>query len=312
MPQASARLAEGEGFEPPSPCGLTDFKSAAFNRSANPPGLEKVLMRPHFRPSHGHCSRVWYARRHNYHGGFSMELKPIRTDGQPVRPGYDYQAPQDVASAEQGQKVLRNTYLLLAATMVPTVIGAFIGMATAGIITASPIVSSLVMLAAVIGLQFGIAANRNSGIGIALLLLMTGMLGWWLGPILNYALTLSNGMQLVGYAAVGTGVIFFAMGTIAATTQRDFRFMGKFLFVGMIALLVATIANMFLQIPALALTISTLVIVVFSLFLLYDLNRIVRGGETNYVMATTGVYLSLINIFSSLVHLLMAFTGDRD
>ena len=123
------------------------------------------------------------------------------------------------------------------------------------------------------------------------------------------AIELGNGMQLVGYAAVGTGVIFFAMGAVATTTKRDFSFMGKFLFVGMIALLVAMVANMFLQIPALALTLSTLVIVVFSLFLLYDLNRIVRGGETNYVIATTGVYLSLYNIFANL---LMALTGERD
>lgn len=209
-----------------------------------------------------------------------MELKPIRTDGQPVKPNYGYQPAQDVAIAEQGQKVLRNTYLLLALTMVPTVIGAMIGMATGGIILANPIISTLVMLAAVIGLQFGIAANRNSGVGVALLLLMTGLLGWWLGPILNFALALKNGVQLVGYAAVGTAVIFFAMGAIATTTKRDFSFMGKFLFVGMIALLIAMIANMFLQIPALALTISTLVIVVFSLFLLYDLNRIIRGGES--------------------------------
>jgi modulator of FtsH protease len=239
-----------------------------------------------------------------------MELKPVRTDDR--QPSYQAPAEDVAVGSPQAQRVLRNTYLLLAATMVPTVIGAFIGMATAGIITASPILSSLVMLAAVIGLQFGIAANRNSGIGIALLLLMTGILGWWLGPILNYALTLSNGMQLVGYAAVGTGVIFFAMGTIAATTKRDFGFMGKFLFVGMIALLVAMIANLFLQIPALALTISTLVIVVFSLFLLYDLNRIVRGGETNYIMATTGVYMSLFNIFANLLNLLLALAGQKD
>jgi modulator of FtsH protease len=185
-------------------------------------------------------------------------------------------------------------------------------MQTAGIIMASPIISSLVMLAVVIGLQFGIAANRNSGVGIALLLLMTGILGWWLGPILNFALQMRNGMQLVGYAAVGTGVIFFAMATVATTTKRDFSFMGKFLFVGMIALLIAMVANMFLQIPALALTISTLVIVVFSLFLLYDLNRIVRGGETNYVMATTGVYMSLFNIFANLLQLLLALGGERD
>ena len=133
-----------------------------------------------------------------------------------------------------------------------------------------------------------------------------------LWPILNFALALRNGMQLVGYAAVGTGIIFFAMGALAATIKRDLGGMGKFLFVGMIALLIAMFANIFLQIPALALTISTLVIVVFSLFLLYDLNRIVRGGETNYVMATTGVYLSLLNIFSSLLQILLALSGDRD
>ena len=242
-----------------------------------------------------------------------MELKPIRTDNQALGRGTPtYEPAQDVADLAQGQKVLRNTYMLLAATMVPTVIGAFIGMQTAGIIMASPIISSLVMLAAVIGLQFGIAANRNSGVGIALLLLMTGILGWWLGPILNYALQMRNGMQLVGYAAVGTGVIFFAMGAIATTTKRDFSFMGKFLFVGMIALLIAMFANMFLQIPALALTISTLVIVVFSLFLLYDLQRIIRGGETNYIMATTGVYMSLFNIFANLLNILLALTGQRD
>ena len=240
------------------------------------------------------------------------ELKPVRTNDPGFGRGVPYDAAQDIAVGAERQKVLRNTYLLLALTMVPTVIGAFVGMATSSIVVANPIISSLVMLAAVIGLQFGIAARRNSGLGVALLLLMTGILGWWLGPILNVALSMNNGMALVGYAAVGTGAIFLTMGAIATTTKRDFSFMGKFLFVGMIALLIAMIANMWLQIPALALTLSTLVIVVFSLFLLYDLNRIVRGGETNYVMATTGVYLSLINIFASLLHLLMALTGERD
>jgi modulator of FtsH protease len=212
----------------------------------------------------------------------------------------------------EAQKVLRNTYLLLAATMVPTVVGAWIGMATASVIAGSPIVSFFVMLAAVIGLQFGIAHYRNSPIGIGLLLLMTGLLGWFLGPLLNYALALNNGVQLVSYAAAGTGAIFLAMGAVATTTKRDFSFMGKFLFVGMIALLLAMIANMFLQIPALALTISTAVIVVFSLFLLYDLSRIVTGGETNYLMATTGVYMSLFNIFVNLLQILMALTGERE
>jgi len=227
---------------------------------------------------------------------------PILSPGQVASP----------TSALAQNRVLRNTYMLLALTMVPTVIGAFIGMSTASLVMAHPIMISLVMLGAVIGLQFAIAAFRNSAIGIALLLLMTGLLGWWLGPILNVALQMKNGMALVGYAAVGTGVIFAAMATIAATAKRDFAFMGKFLFVGMIALLVAMVANMFLQIPALALTISSLVIVVFSLFLLHDVSRIVNGGETNYVMATTGVYMSLFNIFASLLQLLMALTGERD
>ena len=185
-------------------------------------------------------------------------------------------------------------------------------MATASVLIQHPIITTFVMLAAVFGLQFAIVANRNSVLGVALLLLMTGLLGWFLGPMLNYALALRNGAQLIGYAAGGTAVVFLVMGAIATTTKRDFSFMGKFLFVGMIALLVAMIANMFLQIPALALTISTLVIVVFSLFLLYDLNRIVRGGETNYVIATTGVYMSLFNIFANLLNILLMLGGERD
>jgi modulator of FtsH protease len=241
-----------------------------------------------------------------------MELKPVRTNEGEFRGNYQTAEETVIRPSSEGQKVLRNTYMLLALTMVPTVVGAWIGLSTAGVVMASPIVSSLVMLAAVIGLQFGIAAYRNSPVGIGLLLLMTGVLGWWLGPILNYALAMKNGMQLVGYAAVGTGAIFFAMGSLSAVIKRDLGFMGKFLFVGMLALLAAMIANMFLQIPALALTISTLVIVVFSLFLLYDLQRIIRGGETNYVMATTGVYLSLFNIFSSLLHILLSLAGERD
>ena len=241
-----------------------------------------------------------------------MDLKPIRTDGQP----YDGQPPggyQDVAvSSEQSRKVLRNTYLMLALTMVPTAIGAAVGIQFAPVMMASPIITVVLMLASLIGLQFAIVRFRDSAVGIGLLLLMTFLMGVFLGPLLNVALSMRNGAQLVGYAALGTGAIFLAMGTLAQTIKRDLAFMGKFLFVGMIALLIAMLANMFLQIPALALTISTLVIVVYSLFLVYDLQRIVRGGETNYVLATTGVYISLLNIFSSLLHLLMAFTGERD
>jgi len=241
------------------------------------------------------------------------ELKPVRIDGQQDNRGFGYEGvARGAAIGGDAQKVLRNTYMLLALTMVPTVVGAWIGLATSGIIVQHPIIATVVMLAGVIGLQYAIGANRNSVIGVALLLLMTGMLGWWLGPILNVALSMKNGMALVGYAAVGTGAVFLGMGMIATTTKRDFSFMGKFLFVGMIALLVAMLANMWLQIPALALTISTLVIVVFSLFLLYDLQRIIRGGETNYIMATTGVYMSLFNIFANLLNILLALAGQRE
>ncbi len=226
---------------------------------------------------------------------------------QPVNTGYG-----GVAIPQESQKVLRNTYMLLALTMVPTVVGAWIGIQLAPLMMASPFITVGLMLVWVIGLQVGIIKFRNSPVGIGLLLLMTLGLGAFLGPLLNVALQMSNGMKLVAYAAAGTGAIFFGMGALAATIKRDLAPMGKFLFVGMIALLVAMLANMFFQIPALALAISTLVIVVFSLYLLYDLNRIIRGGETNYVLATTGVYISLLNIFSSLLHLLMAFSGERD
>src|SRR5712671_4824266 len=147
-----------------------------------------------------------------------MNMQP---ELQPVRSNQNTYGTFGTAISAGSQKVLRNTYLLLALTMVPTIAGAFIGMATASVVVAHPIITTFAMLAAVVGLQFAIVANRNSVLGVALLLLMTGLLGWWLGPILNYALALRNGMQLVGYAAVGTGVIFFAMGSLAATIKRD-------------------------------------------------------------------------------------------
>jgi modulator of FtsH protease len=229
---------------------------------------------------------------------------------QPETPMMAQARPASIALGQN--RVLRNTYLLLALTMIPTIAGAFLGMATAAVVIAHPIAISLAVFFGVIALQFAIAANRNNAGGIALLLLMTGILGWYLGPILNFALAMRNGGFLVAYAALGTGAILFGMGTIAATTKRDFGFLGKFLYVGMWALVLAMAANMFFQIPAVALALSTLVIVVFSLFLLFDLQRIIKGGETNYIMATTAVYMSLFNIFANLLNILMALTGNRN
>jgi FtsH-binding integral membrane protein len=214
-------------------------------------------------------------------------------------------------SAERN-KVLRNTYLLLALTMVPTFIGAVVGVQIAPLFFRHPIIASLVMLGAMIGFQLGIARNRNSGLGVGLLLGFTFFMGAFLGPVLAVALSMKNGPQLIGLAAVGTGGVMLAMSTIATTVKKDFSFMGKFLLVGMITLLVIGLANMFFQLPGLALALSALTIVVFSLFLLMDVSRIVNGGEDNYIMAATGVYASLWAIFSNLLNLLLAFGGSRD
>ncbi len=215
--------------------------------------------------------------------------------------------------ALEQNKVLRNTYMMLALTMVPTVIGAFIGMATNfSFLAQNPIMGSLLMFGAMIGMLFAVSALRNSVWGIVALLGFTFVAGWFLGPILQVALNLKNGAQLVGMAAGGTGLIFFSLATFATVTKKDFSFMGKFLFIGLILLIVASLANLFFQVPAMSLTISAIAVLLFSAYILFDISRIVNGGETNYVMATMGLYLSIYNIFVHLLSLLMAFSGERD
>ena len=210
-------------------------------------------------------------------------------------------------------KVLRNTYMMLALTMIPTVIGAFVGMSiNFSFMAASPIMGALLMFGAMMGLMFAVSALRNSVWGIAALLGFTFVAGVFLGPILQVALHFSNGARLIGQAAGGTGIIFFSLATIATVTKKDFSFMGKFLFIGLILLIVASLANLFFQIPAMSLTISSIAVLIFSAFILYDVSRIVHGGETNYVMATLGLFLSIYNLFISLLQLLMAFSGERD
>ncbi len=215
--------------------------------------------------------------------------------------------------ALEQNKVLRNTYMMLALTMVPTVIGAFIGLATNfSFLAQNPIMGSLLMFGAMIGMLFAVSALRNSVWGIVALLGFTFVAGWFLGPILQVALNLKNGAQLVGMAAGGTGLIFFSLATFATVTKKDFSFMGKFLFIGLILLIVASLANLFFQVPAISLTISAIAVLLFSAYILFDISRIVNGGETNYVMATMGLYLSIYNIFVHLLSLLMAFSGERD
>jgi modulator of FtsH protease len=210
-------------------------------------------------------------------------------------------------------KVLRNTFWMLGLTMIPTVVGAMIGMSTNFTFLAqSPIMGPLVMLAVMLGLLFAVSATRNSIWGIVLLFGFTFVAGWWLGPMLQYALHFKNGAQLVGIAAGGTGVIFFTLAGIATVTRKDFGFLGNFLFVGLVLLILASIANLFFAMPAASLAISAVAVLLFSGFILYDVSRIVNGGEANYVMATLGIYLSIYNLFISLLHLLLAFSGERD
>lgn len=227
----------------------------------------------------------------------------------------DYQvantAGTSVASASH--KVLRNTYMLLGITMIPTVAGALAGMTMNFAWAAQhPIMFALGGLAVMMGLIFGIQANRNSGLGVVLLLALTGVLGLMLGPILQVALHLKNGAQIVGLAAGGTGIIFLTLAGIATTSKRDFSFLGNFLMVGLILLIVASLANMFFQIPALALAMSGVAVLIFSGFILFDVSRVVQGGETNYVMATLAIYLDIYNLFVNLLQLLMALMGERD
>ncbi len=221
-----------------------------------------------------------------------------------------------VATAEvarQQNRVLRNTYALLALSMVPTVLGALAGIQLGFTwFAGSPVISFVVFLAVAFGFMWGIEKNKDSGVGVALLLGFTFFMGLMLSRILGFALGLANGGTLIALAAGGTGAIFFVLSGLAATTKRDFGNLGRFLFPGLILLLLAALANAFFQIPALALTISAAAIAIFSAYILYDINRIVQGGETNYVSATLAVYLDVYNVFVSLLHLLMAFGGERD
>ena len=226
----------------------------------------------------------------------------------------DYRVANSGQAVAQGtHKVLRNTYMMLGLTMVPTVIGALIGMSMDFTwAQQSPILFAVGMLAVMFGLFFAIRANSNSGLGVALLLLLTGFMGFMLGPILQVALNLSNGGQLVGLAAGGTGIIFLTLAGIATTSKRDFSFMGNFLMVGIILLIVASLANLFFQVPAVSLALSGVAVLLFSGFILYDVSRIVNGGETNYVMATLALYLNIYNLFVNLLQILMAVFGQRD
>ena len=227
--------------------------------------------------------------------------------------------PLDVAygSALSGtgdrQRVLRNTYALLALSMIPTVLGAWLGVSMGfSFFAGSPLIGFVVFMAVAFGFFFAIEKFKNSGVGVLLLLGFTFFMGLMMSRLIGVALGMSNGATLIGFAFGGTSLVFFGMAALAGSIKRDLSGMGKWLFVGMLVIIVAAIANIFLQMPALMLAISTMAVAIFSAFILYDLKRIIDGGETNYVTATLSVYLSIYNVFTSLLQLLMALGGSDD
>ncbi|TAL58877.1 MAG: Bax inhibitor-1/YccA family protein [Legionella sp.] len=202
-------------------------------------------------------------------------------------------------------KVLRNTYLLLSLTFLFSAFTAYMSMAMG----ARPM-NPLIMIVGVYGLMFLTHALRNSVWGLVSVFAFTGFLGFTLGPILNFYLTgFSNGHQLVATALGGTGIIFFALSGYALTTRKDFSFLGGFLFVGTMVAVLAMLAGVFFQMPALQLTISAIFVLISSGLILFQTSEIIHNGETNYISATVGLFVSIYNLFVSLLNILSAFSG---
>ncbi len=221
-------------------------------------------------------------------------------------------SPYGVAQEVVRNRVLRNTYWLLAISLIPTVLGAAVGM-TSGlsqVMATSPGMTAIIFLIGAFGLMFAIEKNKDSSLGVGLLLLFTFFMGMMLSRLLGFVLGMSNGTQLVMFAFGGTAIVFGTMATLASTIKRDLSAMAKFMFIGVVILLVASLANIFLKLPALMLTISVVAIVIFSAFMLIDLQRVVNGGETNYVVATLAIYLDVYNVFSNLLAILGIFGGS--
>lgn len=208
-------------------------------------------------------------------------------------------------------KVLRNTYLLLALSMVPTVLGAWLGVQlNFSLFAGSPFIGFIVFMAIAVGFIYAINKTKHSAVGVAVLLGFTFFLGLMLSGLIGRTLNYSNGPSLIMTAFGGTAAIFAVMATIATVSKRDFSGLGKWLFVGLLVALVAIVANIFLQLPALQLALSVILIGIFSAYILYDVQQIINGGETNYITATLSIYLDVYNIFANLLSILGIFGGD--
>ncbi len=204
----------------------------------------------------------------------------------------------------QTNKVIRNTYILLSMTLVFSAAMAFVGVVS-GIGQGMALIASI---AAIVMLWFVLPRTANSAAGIPTIFAITGLLGFGLGPVLSYYLSVNP--SIVMTALGGTGVIFLGLSGYALTTRKDFSFLGGFVMVGMLVVLGAAILNIFLGIPALFLAINAAVIMIMSAFILWETSTLIHGGETNYIMATAGLFLSILNIFQALLHLLGAFSDD--
>lgn len=213
----------------------------------------------------------------------------------------------------QRNRVLRNTYWLLALSLVPTVLGAWVGVSLGfSFFAGSPLIGFLVFMGVAFGFFFAIEKFKNSAVGVALLLGFTFFMGLMLSRLIGAVLGFSNGASLIAFAFGGTAAVFFGMASLATVIKRDLSGMAKWLMVGVIGLIVASVANIWLQMPALMLTVSVLAIVIFSAFMLYDIKRVIDGGETNYVTATLAIYLDVYNVFQSLLSILGIFGGERE
>ncbi|WP_140625794.1 Bax inhibitor-1/YccA family protein [Methylibium rhizosphaerae] len=216
------------------------------------------------------------------------------------------------ALAEQRNRVLRNTYWLLALSLVPTVLGAWVGVSTGIMAAMGNGMSLIVFLVGAFGFMFAIEKTKHSSTGVVMLLGFTFFMGLMLSRLLAVILGFKNGSSLIMTAFGGTAVVFFAMASLATVIKRDLSGMGKFLFIGAIVLLVAGVVNVFVQSSALMLTLSVVAIGLFSAFMVYDLKRVIDGGETNYISATLAIYLDIYNVFQSLLALLGVFGGERE
>jgi len=209
------------------------------------------------------------------------------------------------SSAIEINKVLKNTYMLLSMTLAFSAV-------TAGISMAMGLshMAALVMTIVSFGLLFVVNKNADKASGIFWIFAFTGLMGASLGPMLNYYAAMPNGASLIMQALGGTALIFFALSGYALTSKKDFSFMGGFLMVGLIVAIIAGIANIFFQIPALSLALSAAIIMIMSGLILFDTSRIIHGGETNYIRATVSLYLNVYNIFVHLLHLLGVMNDD--